>query len=81
MIQRKQNKRIANPWFVEIDFRFNNNYYCFSSQNDDTVLINLINENTGEIRQKRVSIDTIARRVFESEIKNMDDVHLEDVSK
>jgi hypothetical protein len=76
----KQNKRIAEPWIAEIEFKFNNQYYFLSSVCDDTndIFINLVNTHTGEIKQKRVSVDQIARRVCESEIKSSDYIELED---
>lgn len=65
----KQRKKIAQPWIVELD----------SAYKSDIFIINLINNETGEIRQKRVTLDQIARKLFESEISNWDDVKLEDI--
>jgi hypothetical protein len=76
----RQNKRISEPWIAEIEFKFNNQYYSLSSICDDTndIFINLVNTHTGEIRQKKVLIDQLARRLFESEIKNRKDIEIED---
>jgi len=80
MFERKQNKRIAEPWSIEIDVIANNNRYTLSSKTlNNPITINLINNATGEIRQKRVSIDQIARRCFESEIETWNDIKLENI--
>jgi len=81
MIERKQNKRIAAPWIADIEYKFNDQYFSLSSMCDDTniIWINLVNTNTGEIRQKRVTIDQIARRCCESEISSYGDIELEDI--
>ena len=76
----KQNKIIAEPWIAEVEFKFNNQYYSLSSVCDDTndVFINLVNTSTGEIRQKKITVDQLARRLYESEIKTWKDVEIED---
>jgi hypothetical protein len=82
MIDRKQNKRIADPWYVEIEVstKDRNTEYDFVRlcRKDDEVRINLVNASTGEIRQKCVSLDQLARRCFESEISSWKDIELED---
>jgi hypothetical protein len=79
MVERKQNKRISDPWFSEIEFVYDNNYYVLNSKNDNTIRINLVNDRTGEIRQKSVTVDQIARRCCESEISSSGDIELEDI--
>ena len=75
MIDRKQNKRIAFPWLVEIE---SPEEYLRSDRPDDIIRVNLFNELTGEIRQKIVSIDQVGRKIFESEISTWKDIELED---
>jgi hypothetical protein len=56
----QQRTKIAEPWVVE------------AAVYEDMVMIDLVNMKTGEIRRKHVSLDTLARRVFKSEIKTWD---------
>ncbi len=79
MIERKQNKKIAQPWIAEITFEFNDQYFSLSSllDNKNKIYISLVNDRTGEIRQKYVTVDQIARRVCESEISSSNDIELE----
>jgi hypothetical protein len=79
MSTRKQNKRIAFPWIVEIES--SNVNYLRSDRPEDTIVVNLFNELTGEIRQKAVSIDQVGRRIFESEISTWEDIELEDIKE
>jgi len=80
MIERKQNKKIAYLWSAELDIATNDQYlYLFDGKLGLSIVINLVNEFTGEIRQKRVTIDQIARRCCESEISSSSDISLEDI--
>lgn len=51
--------KLSEPWMVEVEQR----------PDEEIIIVNLISKETGEIRQKRVSFDTLARRVFASELK------------
>lgn len=78
----KQKKRIAEPWISELELKVHDVHcgeYFVMRQKNDIININLINNQTGEIRQKRVTIDQIVRRVFESEIETSKDIELEDI--
>jgi len=80
----KQKKRIAEPWISELDidtscFNKNSTISIPSQDKDVRMFINLINKETGEIRQKEITMDQIARRIFESEISNWKDIELEDI--
>jgi len=77
----KQKKRIAEPWYTEIEFVGNDYPYILNSitHKDLSIPITLINKQTGEIRQKKVTIDQIARRIFESEISTWKDIELENI--
>jgi hypothetical protein len=73
-------KKIATQWYIEIDVIANNNHFILSSKIlNNPITINLISDATGEIRQKKVSIDQIARKMFESEISTWKDIGLEDM--
>ena len=76
----KQKKIIGEPWIAEIEFKFNNQYYSLSSILDDEneIFINLVNTHSGVIMQKRISVDQLARRLFESEIKTRKDIEIVD---
>ena len=70
MMETRQTKRkIADPWYVEIEvIPKKGERYFITSQTEAVIAVNLISNRTGEIRQKRVSLDTFARRIFKSEI-------------
>jgi hypothetical protein len=67
MTERKDNKRINDNYEIEVELH-GYNTYLFKDKKS-MVYINLINRLTGEIRQKRVTLDFIIRRVFQSEIE------------
>jgi len=52
----KQRTALADPWIFELELH------------TDGLVVNLVNQKTGDIRQKRCSIDTVGRRMFASEI-------------
>jgi len=73
----KQKKRIAKPWISILEIAYGNCIITIHGM--DTVTINLVNQETGEIRQKKVTIDQIVRRIFEFEIVTSKDIELEDI--
>lgn len=72
--------KIAEPWIPEIEAE-NSVYNFFSNSNKQIITISLINNKTGEIRQKHISLDTLARKVFESELKTWKDISTERIPK
>jgi hypothetical protein len=59
--------KISEPWTAEVELRAGDSWLCGTNDNA-VIIVNLVSNITGEIRQKRVSVDTLARRVFASEI-------------
>lgn len=62
---RKPNVKLADNWFGEL--LINHTWHCLDG--GTVVTVNLINSNTGEIRQKQLTFDALIRKAFDSEIK------------
>ena len=71
--------KIAKPWGIEIEIIGMNHSRgdYFTNDSNQIISINLVNNETGEIRQKQISLDTLARKVFESELKTWKDISTE----
>jgi hypothetical protein len=61
---------ISKPWSSEVELRVGDKWLYGGSDNA-VIIVNLISDITGEIRQKRISVDTLARRVFASEMRRL----------
>jgi hypothetical protein len=72
----KDQRQFKGGWEAELDFSTKDEVLAMR---DQEVSINLVNSITGEIRQKRVSIDFIAQRVFRGEIETWRKKYGEDI--
>ena len=59
--------KIAAPWMGEVTILDDEGKMDGYTQ-DGVLVVSLVNLSTGEIRQKRISVDTLVRRIFASEI-------------